>query len=47
MHSMGFLRTMGTMMMGNLGKVTGKVKVKSCSVVVVSDSLRPHGLYTA
>ena len=47
MHSMGFLRTMGTMMMGNLGKVTVKVKVKSCSVVVVSDSLRPHGLYTA
>ena len=45
MHSMGFLRTMSTMMMGNLGKVIVKVKMKSCSVV--SDSLRPHGLYTA
>ena len=42
MHSMEFLRTMGTMMMGNLGKVTVKVKSRS----VVSDSLRPHGLYT-
>ena len=43
MHSMEFLRTMDTMMMGNLGKITVKVKVKSRSVV--SDSLRPHGLY--
>ena len=47
MHSMGFLRTMGTMMMGNLGKVTVKVKVKVKSRSVVSNSLRHHGLYTA
>ena len=42
MHSMEFLRTMGIMMIGNLGKFTVKVKSRS----VVSNSLRPHGLYT-